>query len=223
MVTAMTRRSHGSARLGSAAAPGDLRGVTSSGYGRGTADVSTPPAMPPAGTKKTPSRLSNTEKALAGMLMIAGVAVVIIVLALFLTDGKWLVEETTTTGDGATKRIETKKYSDTLPLAAVSVGGLLVLCGAFFGRLREITLPGGAGIKIGDAQEQVNEKIDARAQEAAAEGQIEPDKIEALKDAARKEASVLVLDKVRETSTLPEPDELDAIAKDAVEKAKAMI
>jgi hypothetical protein len=179
--------------------------------------------MPPAGTKKTPSPLSNTERVLAGMLMVAGLAVVIVVLALFLTDGKWLIEETTTTGEGATKTIETKKYSDTLPLTAVGVGGLLVLCGAFFGRLREITLPGGAGIKIGAAQEHVNEKIDATAQKAADKGQIEPDKMEDLKDAARKEASVLVLDKVRETSTLPEPDELDAIAKEAIERAKATI
>src|SRR5687767_5222968 len=98
-----------------------------------------PAATPPAGTKKTPTKLSSTEMFLAGLLMVAGVATVIVILALFLTDGKWLIEDTTTTGDGATKTIETKKYSDTLPLAAVGVGGLLVLCGAFFGRLREVT------------------------------------------------------------------------------------
>jgi hypothetical protein len=185
--------------------------------------VSSSAATPPAGTKKTPSPLSRTEKALAGLLMVAGVAIVVIVLSLFLTDGKWLIEETTTTGDGATRKIETKKYSDTLPLAAVGVGGLLILCGAFFGRLREITLPGGAGIKIGDAQEQVEQKINEKAEEAAKKGEVEPSKVDALKDAARKEASLLVLDKVRETSTLPEADELDSIANEAVEKAKGSI
>jgi hypothetical protein len=177
-------------------------------------------ATPAAGTKKTPTPLSDTEKALAGLLMVAGVATVVVVLALFLTDGKWLIEDTTTTGDGATKRIETKKYSDTLPLAAVGVGGLLVLSGAFFGRLREITLPGGAGIKIGAAQEQVEEKIDATAKKEAEKGSIEPGKVDELTEAARKEASLMVLDTVRQTSTLPEPAELDAIAKEAVEKAK---
>jgi hypothetical protein len=178
---------------------------------------------PPAGTKKTPTRLSTTEMALAGLLMVVGAAVVVIVLALFVTDGNWLTEKTTTTGDGATKRTETTKYSDALPLAAVGVGGLLILCGAFFGRLREITLPGGAGIKLGEVQQQVDEKIEEKAQEQAEKGNVDPGKISDLKDAARKEASLLVLEKVRETSTLPEPAELEAIAGKAVEQAKTAL
>jgi hypothetical protein len=176
--------------------------------------------LPPAGKKEPPTPLAGAEKFLAGLLIVAGIGLIIAVPAIFLTDGKWLIEETTTTGEGATKTVATKKYSDTLPLTAVGVGGLLVLCGAFFGRLREITLPGGAGIKLADAKEKLDEKVEEKAKRKAEQGEVPEGKVEDLKEAALKEASASLLDRVSTTAAPPPDRELDRMAEQAVESAK---
>lgn len=179
------------------------------------------PAQP--SKTETPSPLSKSEKWLAALLIVGGVVLTIVVLTILLTDGKWLIEESSTTGEGADKVVASKKYSDTLPLAAVGIGGLLVLCGAFFGRLREISLPGGASIKLGDVKEHLEEKVVKAAEETAKEQSLSPEQAATLKESARKEAKVRFLDEVAVEPRPMADRELDRIASEAIDSAKAAL
>ena len=132
------------------------------------------------------------------MLVIAGVTLAAVVLAIFLTDGKWLVEQTSTSGDGATRTVTTKKYSDTLPLAGMTAGVLLVLLGVFFGRISEITVPGFATVKFWERQ--LAGKVDARIADAARKKEIDPDEVEPVRVAALKDAFAVLLDRIGTTS-----------------------
>jgi hypothetical protein len=167
--------------------------------------------------------LSKSEKWLAALLIVGGIALTIVVLTILLTDGKWLIEESTTTGEGADKVVASKKYSDTLPLAAVGIGGLLVLCGAFFGRLREITLPGGAGIKLGDAKEHLEEKVVKAAEETARQESLSTEQAAALEKSARKEATVRFFDEVVVGPRPMAEWEFDRIASEAIDSAKSTL
>lgn len=147
-------------------------------------------------TTDTPQPLSKNERFLAALLMIGGFVLVVFVLATLLEDGKWLIEESKTTGDGATKAVESKKYSDTLPLAAVGVGAALFICGAFFGRLREITLPGGIVAKFAGAKEEIEQKVEQAVDDAAQKGEVAPEKVAAVKETAKAQATAGYFDKV---------------------------
>jgi len=52
------------------------------------------------------------------------------------------------------------KRSETLSLALLGLGGLFVLCGVFFGRIQEVTLPGGGSLKLTEeTQAQIASKV----------------------------------------------------------------
>ncbi|MCA1679516.1 MAG: hypothetical protein LC777_11475 [Actinobacteria bacterium] len=170
----------------------------------------------PPGTEETRTGLSKSERWLAALLIVAGFTITVVVLAIFLTDGKWLIEDSTTKGDGAAKTVSTKKYSDTLPLAAVAVGALLVLSGTFFGRLREVTVPGIATIKLWERQ---LGKVDRQVKKVAREGQVDPDEVDELKRIAHEKASTLLLKQLAAAPEPPPSEVLDDIAEQAVESA----
>jgi hypothetical protein len=144
------------------------------------------------------NKLSTHERWLATLLVIAGVTLAVVVLAIFLTDGKWLVEQSSTTGDGATRTVTTTKYSDTLPLAGMTAGVLLVLLGVFFGRISEITVPGFATVKFWERQ--LAGKVEARIADAARKQEIDPDEVDQVRVAALKDASAMLLDRIGTTS-----------------------
>jgi hypothetical protein len=172
---------------------------------------------PPKGAAETLRKLSTRDRWLATMLVIAGVTLAVVVLAIFLTDGKWLVEESSTSGDGATRMVTTKKYSDTLPLAGVTAGVLLVLLGAFFGRISEITVPGFATVKFWERQ--LADKVEQKLDIATSDQQLDPDEVEELKETALKDAKALLLEQIGTTSDPPPGAVLDDIADVAVRSA----
>jgi hypothetical protein len=64
----------------------------------------------------------------------------------------------TTSGGGPSRR------SETLVITLLALGSLLFLCGVFFGRIQEVTLPGGAGLKLSEAvQAKVAAKVASEA------------------------------------------------------------
>jgi hypothetical protein len=61
---------------------------------------------------------------------------------------------TTSSGGGTSGR------SETLVIALFGLGALMLLCGIFFGRIQEVTLPGGTSLKLSeDAQAKVAAKV----------------------------------------------------------------
>ncbi|HEX2162246.1 MAG TPA: hypothetical protein VHF88_10560 [Thermoleophilaceae bacterium] len=172
---------------------------------------------------ETPQPLSESEKFLAGLLMLAGAVLTVVVLEILLSDGKWLIEESSTTGDGATKVVESRKYSDTVPLAAVGIGGLLFLCGAFFGRLREITLPGGAGIKLDDAKQHMDEKVEQAAEKAVEGKQLSEPQMAVFKETAHKEANARLFSEIVLGPRPMAEWEFDRIANEAIDSAERVL
>jgi len=62
------------------------------------------------------------------------------------SSGKTVVESVeAVSGGGPSKR------SETLVITLFGLGTLLFLCGVFYGRIQEVTLPGGAGFKLGES------------------------------------------------------------------------
>lgn len=136
------------------------------------------PDAPANGKELPPSPLTTAQKCLAALLMIAGAVLIWAVLDIFLTGGEWLVEDTVTSGEGAEKTVTTKKYSDALPLAALGIGALLILCGAFYGRLRKVTLPGGGGLEFAEAAAKVEKDAEQLAKEKVKDGAVPEEKAE---------------------------------------------
>ena len=160
---------------------------------------------PEKDVKGTPDGLAKLERWLPTMLVVAGFTLAVVVLAIFLTDGKWLIEESSTSGDGATKTVTTKKYSDTLPIAAVSAGVLLVFAGAFFGRIIEISGPGGWTVKLAA-------KVEHLMAAKASDPRLQFENIEQLTRTAQNEA----LGRAVRTDMAPRGEVLDQIAEAAV-------
>jgi hypothetical protein len=131
------------------------------------------------GQSKTPEKLTKTEKRLAGLMLVLGVLLTVGTLAWFAgsTDGTLKSKETVTKepvgpeARGEKSTTETD-YADTVVIFALTLGGVLILAGAFFGRIREIRL-GGAVLTMGAPEEKRREAQDsaaAKAREAAPEG-----------------------------------------------------
>ncbi len=85
----------------------------------------------------------------------------VILLVSFLAEGRGTLMTKQTKGNTTTE------YSDSLVIAGLALGALLVLCGAFFGRIREITLPGGVGIKLAELTESKKETLQEKVTEKA--------------------------------------------------------
>jgi hypothetical protein len=62
---------------------------------------------------------------------------------------------------------EPAERSEAVVAALLGLGSVLFLCGVFFGRIQEVTLPGGAALKLApEAQEKLVEKVTAAASAA---------------------------------------------------------
>ena len=123
-----------------------------------------PANSPEAPGKAPPTPLTNPEKHIAQALAIAGALLMVVLLVWFLVEGGGTLKTKETVGTTTTE------YSDSLVIAGLGLGTLMVLCGAFFGRIREITLPGGAGLKLAELTESKKETLrDKVAEKTAAE------------------------------------------------------
>ncbi len=136
---------------------------------------------------KTPEALSDREKALAWTLVGVGVALILGLLIWFgASSGDFGLKskEITTTepvGGTGTKTTKQTDYADTVVIFGLTLGGALLLAGAFYGRLREITV-GGAILKVGPSEEQkaaVGDAAEKKVREKA------PDQAEAFAPLAR--------------------------------------
>ncbi|MDQ5822293.1 MAG: hypothetical protein M3540_12710 [Actinomycetota bacterium] len=91
-----------------------------------------------------PSRISWTRKG----LILGGAAVIAVALALAALVTRTTRSETRASG-GATRVTETEApFSDTLIVAVLGIGGLLILSGAFYSRIAKVTFPGGGAIEM---------------------------------------------------------------------------
>ena len=181
-------------------------------------------------TKKPPAKLSTTEKWLAALLIVGGLVLTLILLSAFMgRSDQWSLKtkETSDVTDGTAttgKKVATSvEYSDSVLIAGLGIGGLLVLTGAFYGRIREITLPGGAGLKLGDLPEETEQELDkavvAKA-EAKAGNAVEP---EALAAEARSQASLIFQQRYWGAIPRPPQNDLDQIAAEAVDRAHKIL
>ena len=163
----------------------------------------TPPSVKPAVTK-TPETLSRAETGLAWALVFLGVALIVGVLIWFgaTTPDSNLVSKTVeTTEEGGAKTITETDYAETVVLFALTIGAAFTLAGAFYNRLREITL-GGVILKVGPTDEQKGE-VGKKAEDAVREQA--PDQAEALAPVAKAVAEDQL--EARSLLTLTEPTE----------------
>lgn len=131
------------------------------------------------GQSKTPEKLSDAEKFLAGVMLVLGVLLTVGTLAWFAssTDGTLKSKEKVTkepVGPEATgeKSITETDYADTVVIFSLTLGGVLILAGAFFGRIREIRL-GTATIAMiapEEARREAQDRAAAKAREKAPAG-----------------------------------------------------
>jgi hypothetical protein len=191
-----------------------------------------PVVIAPA-TKKQPAKLSTTEKWLAALLIVGGLVLILILLSAFMgRSDQWslktketsdVTDATTTTGKKVATSVE---YSDSVLIAGLGIGGLLVLTGVFYGRIREITLPGGAGLKLGDLPEEKEQELDkavvAKA-EAKAGDVTAPVEAEALAAEARSQAQLIFQQRYWGAIPRPPQNDLDQIAAEAVERAHKIL
>jgi hypothetical protein len=162
------------------------------------------------GATKTPERLKPSEVMWTAALVVIGAALVVGVLAVYLvkTHGVLLSKD----GD--------KEYADTLVLAVVGTGVLLIICGAFYGRIREITIPGGAGLKLA-APETLASAVDS-AVEKRAQGVRDPHVRAKLKDEAQVHANALFAQQYWGCPPKPPDETVDEIAQSAAEAVMIM-
>lgn len=191
-----------------------------------------PVVIAPA-TKKQPAKLSWTEKGLAALLILGGLVLIAILLSAFMgRSDQWslktketsdVTEATDTTGKKVASTVE---YSDSVLIAGLGIGGLLVLTGAFYGRIREITLPGGAALKLGELPEEKEQELDKavadKAQAKAGESEA-PVSADALVEEARNQARLIFQQKYWGPIPRPPENDLAAIAAEAVERANKLL
>jgi hypothetical protein len=168
--------------------------------------------------KDRPTPLTSGEQTIAWALVIAGALLMVALLVWFLAEADGTLRTKEVHGS------DTTEYSDTLVIAALGLGGLLVLCGAFFGRLREITLPGGGGIKLAELAEPKKEAL----QEKIAGASIDADVPDELKPRLATAAYDRSLEKFRAqfpgaVAANPSDQVLDSLAAEAVEEVKPEI
>jgi len=187
-----------------------------------------------APTKTTqPAKLTWTEGLLAGLLILAGVAMITLLLVAFMTRGqdwslisKETTEVTAATGSAAEKKTTTVEYSDSVLITGMVLGSVFLLTGAFFGRIREITLPGGAALKIGELppekEKELKDAIAEKAQATASTPEVNASPEELAKEAA-KQADLVFHDQYWGAVPQPSTGDLEQIAGKAVERAAKLL
>jgi len=177
-----------------------------------------------------PAKLSCTEKWLAGLLMVLGVGMLVVLLSAFMSRGqdwslisKEVTEVTAATAEAGEKKTTTTEYSDSVLITGLGVGGLFILTGVFFGRIREIALPGGISMKLGelppDKDKELKDSIEKKAKEKGATDE----KAKALAEEARKQAGLVFQDEYWGAVPQPSSDDLERIADKSVERAEKIV
>jgi hypothetical protein len=177
-------------------------------------------AAPTQVLTKTPETLTGFEKALAWALAGIGVALIMGSFIWFgaSTDDFTLKSKEVVTsepvGGSGTKTTKETDYADTVVIFALTIGAAFTLAGAFYGRLREITI-GGATLKVGPTEEErqaVTEKTQEKIKEKA------PGKVEILAPAASAFAEAQLEARALTTIEPLTEEQLDKIADAAVSR-----
>jgi hypothetical protein len=161
------------------------------------------------------------EKAMAWSLVGLGLALIIGVFIWFgasSDDFTLKSKEVVTTepvGDSGEKSTTETDYADTVVIFAMTIGAGLVLAGAFYGRLREITI-GGAILKLGPTEEQ-KETVAQKAEEKVKQ-QASPEQAEILAPVAKVVAEEQLEAHSLLTVAEPSDNQLDAIAEVAANR-----
>jgi hypothetical protein len=123
-----------------------------------------------ATASSTPAKkLDKAEKGVAGILMVLGIVLIAGILVWFAAstkDGSLLAKEIATTEQNGQKTITEKNYADGVVTLALTLGAVLILSGAFFGRIREIKFAGGTVLSM-EAPEEVAEEAKKTAEDRA--------------------------------------------------------
>jgi hypothetical protein len=97
--------------------------------------------------------------------LLISLGIVVVCVGILLGNVTTVSSETTDRVAGKPVKVsETKSpFSDTLLVAVIALGGVLVVAGAFYTRISEVTFPGGAAIKLAQYQAAAAEAV-ARAE-----------------------------------------------------------
>jgi len=133
------------------------------------------------GPSKPAKKLDTAERVLAGILIGLGFLLIIGVLVWFAAstdNGSLVSKEVTTTepvGQETTgqKKVEETNYADSVVVFALTIGAVMTLSGAFFGRIREIKFNG--VVVSMDAPEEVANQAQKTAEEKAKEEATTPE------------------------------------------------
>ena len=164
------------------------------------------------------------------MLIVLGVLMLVVLLSAFMKRGqdwslisKEATEVTAGTADAGEKTTTTTEYSDSVLITGLGVGGLFILTGVFFGRIREIALPGGISMKLGelppDKDEELKDSIEKKAKEKGATDE----EVKTLAEEARKQAGLVFQDEYWGAIPQPSSDDLERIADKSLERAKKLV
>ncbi len=177
-----------------------------------------------------PAPLTKSEKGWSALLVVLGVALIAGVFIWFAnsTDGTLKTKDTTTTepvGENAsgTKTTEAEEYSENIVLGCLTIGAVLIISGAFFGRIREIKLPLGAGVTIGELPPDKKQVVEETIQQEVNKLAPDPNKQEVVAAAAIQKT----LERVRAEywGVIPKPPEdyLRSVAQQAVQDVASKI
>jgi uncharacterized Tic20 family protein len=108
--------------------------------------------------------LSRGQRAIAVLIVLLGLMLVagsLLWLGLSTDDGVLAAKQTFTVETAGKKTVTETEFAETLVIAALTIGAVLILVGAFFGRIREIKF-GNSGIALTEAQsKKVAQGLDA--------------------------------------------------------------
>jgi len=187
------------------------------------------PIAAPA-TKAKPSELSSGERWLAALLIVIGILTIVILMSAFMARSRsWALvskethEVTKATAQAGEKTSTSTEYSDSVLIAGLSLGAVFLLTGAFYARIREITLPGGAALKLGELPPEKEEKLKSAIAERAKGSGVAEDKQKALIEQAQSQAKAVFHQQYWGVVPEPQESELAAIAETAVHQAKKLI
>jgi hypothetical protein len=177
-----------------------------------------------------PSELSKGERRLATLLIVIGILTIVILMSAFMarSNGWALIsketrEVTKATAQAGEKTSTSTEYSDSVLIAGLSLGAVFLLTGAFYARIREITLPGGAGIKLGELPPREAEKLNNVIAKKAKDSGVEDSRQGELIEKAQIQAKAVFDQQYWGVVPEPQESELAAIAETAVDQAKKLM
>ncbi len=181
-------------------------------------------------TKSKPSELSTGERWLATLLIVIGILTIAILMSAFMArSSSWALvskethEVTKATAQAGEKTSTSTEYSASVLIAGLSLGAVFLLTGAFYARIREITLPGGAALKLGELPPDKEKKLNGEIAEKAKESGVADSKQQELIDQAQVQAKAVFHQRYWGVVPEPKESELAAIADTAIHQAKKLL